>query len=1250
MVTNDNLSQPIGLTKEANVTTGEDTMPEGYDIEQDKAFQTFVNVGNFMDVMLKSAIYKKSNLADELNPAARTIAEFSGHIGRDLALTLAGYSAVDLLAKGVSGIKWVSTAAKALSKVPSPITEGLRGASAGVVKSGFDRILNPDLDTYHSAIMAAELGGGDLSREIVNIGLRKLPLNPVLKEGLAYVADVVGGATVALGIHKQTDEYFREIIAPEAIAMGIVDLLLTGARVGKVPIEAEDLAHIKASLEEGYMSPEGAAVKLNEMIGDQKIDWEEIKTEFSKSFEGEIKKLEEVKKVEEATKVETKEQQVEDIDQPKMGAEEVTEETLKIRDEIINKAMENPISPDFQIPLVKPPEGSINTYRINADPETVGKILEMTDAIEKNYGKPKIKQKDVETKVKTEAETKAKQFKDDIYKSFVDELGFQVAQAQKLAEVLDDAPEQVLRYRNLVVDVGYATQHLAKQLKELKAQGVEIDPLQRSRFYEFVALYHDLTFNLDRISSRVAQTLSIFKVEADGIYKNLDDLDLEELFKNPDARTTLETLQDMKDFDELLDAVANAGDLKSLTKTVETNKSKFDTLLDKLITYKSMNVLTNFYSHMRNVTAQTAHMLWDNAIDYMGAFHNTVFSRDPSGMTFKKSFAKTVGNIEGIMHALYKPLVSVKDVYGVYHAKDSVSTLDVVKLFLTDPKKYNKLAEMTSLEGSRASLESLDNTLFLLEDFDKNSFLDFLKKGTDYFSGTMKTLSFGALRAGDRPFAYAGYFSELNLHLTDLATRGVIKKSDIPNLKKKVEDYRSLEMMYPSLYRFAKVEKGLDSKGTFRLLKEYFKNKGYDSNVVEGFLKEKIYNETVEGLRLIKDIDKIALNKAKEMTFKDDVEWGISKWFEQSVNLWKPIKLFQLFTHTPLRITEWGTRATGLSPYYWKKAFTSKNPLERQRAVGALYMAGLGALYTAIKYINGEVTPTWRDADERKRNQEAGIQENSIKIGDKWVNINQLDPEVSYIVTTWANIYRAMEEAAKEETPDLQKYFADTLIIVTNNLFNKTYTQNFADFLSIWNGTGFEPWIANQVESLKPFYGLNRFYHQTFDKYLTDLTGRVLKGSYYLDSFGKPIEQYNYFPTGLRSTKESTSPARKEALRLYDTVGFTIPYMNATLDGIKLTPEEHQILRALVNTVPLGKNIVGLEAAMNNIIQTETYQRLPDTEKAKLLSSIVYEAQEAARDIMRRMLIENGRYYQGLQENYQKRYQAKPKIPSPWVK
>jgi membrane carboxypeptidase/penicillin-binding protein PbpC len=108
--------------------------------------------------------------------------------------------------------------------------------------------------------------------------------------------------------------------------------------------------------------------------------------------------------------------------------------------------------------------------------------------------------------------------------------------------------------------------------------------------------------------------------------------------------------------------------------------------------------------------------------------------------------------------------------------------------------------------------------------------------------------------------------------------------------------------------------------------------------------------------------------------------------------------------------------------------------------------------------------------------------------------------------------------------------------------------------------------------------------------------------------------------------------------------------MNATLDGIKLTPEEHQILRALVNTVPLGKNIVGLEAAMNNIIQTETYQRLPDTEKAKLLSSIVYEAQEAARDIMRRMLIENGRYYQGLQENYQKRYQAKPKIPSPWVK
>jgi hypothetical protein len=202
---------------------------------------------------------------------------------------------------------------------------------------------------------------------------------------------------------------------------------------------------------------------------------------------------------------------------------------------------------------------------------------------------------------------------------------------------------------------------------------------------------------------------------------------------------------------------------------------------------------------------------------------------------------------------------------------------------------------------------------------------------------------------------------------------------------------------------------------------------------------------------------------------------------------------------------------------------------------------------------------------------------------------------------------------------------------------NKTYFESLADFFNALVGVNPENYIKNFAQSFKPFYGLNKYFQQTFQKYYVDVNGKVMKNMPQLDSYGKPIIQYDYV-MGLRVSTESESPIRKEMAKL----GYKIPRMNNTVDGINLDPELYYMMLKYLD--------VGLhmEDKLNNIISQKSYEKLPDKTKIQVLDSAVKQFHEEARNFARSVLASQGTYQQEILQKFERKQQ--PVIKPPWIK
>jgi len=1238
---NGELETEVIETKTKTTSEANKTISPKMTLQESAATKGLEKTSDFLYTMAAGVMGRKPDLNfTSISPTANTIAWYSGALGWDIVTTLFGYGAVNTVAKGLTGVKWISKAGQVINKAPF-LAEGLKGATAGAVKSGIDKIIRPDVGVYETSIMMAELGGGDAAREITNIALRKLPINPVLKEVLAYTADVVGGGLTALTIHGKVDDFAKEVIAPEAVAMGIVDVLLFAAAKGHAKIDIEELKGIKDDLETGHLNPDTAMMKVNELVGDQKIDIEKLKADLAADAELARQKFKESIEMMEKLKQQTKEppkgskeyfkkteeelkegiakeeaelnkpsEELQQTEQPKKSTEAKQPEEYKpINEDVVREFVKKIPTKASEAKEVKPPKGPINTKHIKADDEIVANVLKMGEVIEQIKGKDILTDAELKQRVEQRFENK-----DKFYKDIMDAYGVDLKNAQDLAELLLKSPEEALTYRRIMVDLANKTQYNAKLLLEKVKNGEEITANDKVEFLKLLDMYATMTEKVKDIAKGAGRLLRSFQADAEGVYKDPLQMTWDELNKSVDAQALLNAVDDVdvKEFQSLLDDIAKADSIADVTRA--TKKHRAADLLDLIIEYRTANLLTNPNTHLRNFISQTSHQIWDLAVDWIGAIGGIAMKSEDK-LTFKQALAKTVGVFEGIARGFYKPVVTMKDVYGITHGKETVSVKDLFMLFITDPKRYYKIMQATQLEKPRTSLEHMGGIdLESIYGQPNKSYVRVLTEAVNRGLGILKTLSFGGLKLTDQPFSHAGYFSELRKAVERDIELGKIDRAEAKTIMKTVEDYRAVKVYMPLIQRTFVRDTGKSVEESFRFAKIFLERKGYSPDAIR-FVEAELKNVELkdEYFQMVEDYDRMAYKKATEMTFKDDLDWAITKAGEKAVNEFRLLRLISPFFHTPAKLIEDGLRAAGVTPYYWKKLFFSNNPREKQRALGALTVAGMMWYLGVSKYINRELTPTYRDAEERRRFEEAGLPENAIKIGDRWWNVQQLEPEVSVLLTTAANLARASEELKdKNDERTWNEKVSGFIIILSNILLNKTWAKPASEFLDALMGRGAERFTINFASSFKPFRGFGVFKEQQCSKYMKDYTGEYMKGYWRLDEFGEYREQWDYI-FGLRTStaeKGKKSPIRQEKIRLQ----LNFPIMGKQLYGIELTDKQYTTLQRLLSS----EDGFNLEGELNKLIESPIYKMAGDDYRRYLILDKVREIQNKAKDTFAR--------------------------------
>jgi len=193
------------------------------------------------------------------------------------------------------------------------------------------------------------------------------------------------------------------------------------------------------------------------------------------------------------------------------------------------------------------------------------------------------------------------------------------------------------------------------------------------------------------------------------------------------------------------------------------------------------------------------------------------------------------------------------------------------------------------------------------------------------------------------------------------------------------------------------------------------------------------------------------------------------------------------FIKTPLNILGYSADRTLLALRNYKQLRAELNdadPLIRNAAIGRLTttISGLAGLVYGINTANREgffhVSGGGpRDIERRKRLEETGWQAYSIKIGDKWISYQRLDPFAT-IIGLYADIGDMSYEGEFNVTQgSLDRLFIATAITLQRNILNKSYLASLNQFMSALtdnSGTKMEKFLGNLGSNFIPASGLLR--------------------------------------------------------------------------------------------------------------------------------------------------------------------------------
>lgn len=351
-----------------------------------------------------------------------------------------------------------------------------------------------------------------------------------------------------------------------------------------------------------------------------------------------------------------------------------------------------------------------------------------------------------------------------------------------------------------------------------------------------------------------------------------------------------------------------------------------------------------------------------------------------------------------------------------------------------------------------------------------------------------------------------------------------------------------------------------------------------------------------------------ALEKARELTFQEELRSGkgassINKtlsWID-NIRTSNPIGEFIVpFYRTPVNLVKWvGRRTPGVHRLSQTmmddiKAGGRRRNLAYARLSMGTSLYALGGMLAA----DGILIGGSRNENERKARAAAGIQDYSVKIGDKTIPANRLDPVVMPLFMA-ADLYAFHDDMTRRGLNTLDGYMehfdevSGTMIMAfTNNVLNKTWLKSVSDIINAIKYKNTE-YMARSLTTFAPYSSMNRFVEQTdnykeakgvMENFMKLYEPHTLRDS--LDIFGKATAQTKVI--GLPYSEITDSPVRKELVRLQMGVSKFDNKISYRHTEIELEPEDHWKMQNYVNTV------FKLEEKLNSIVKSSSYKNAPD--------------------------------------------------------
>lgn len=364
------------------------------------------------------------------------------------------------------------------------------------------------------------------------------------------------------------------------------------------------------------------------------------------------------------------------------------------------------------------------------------------------------------------------------------------------------------------------------------------------------------------------------------------------------------------------------------------------------------------------------------------------------------------------------------------------------------------------------------------------------------------------------------------------------------------------------------------------------------------------------------------------------------------------------FVNTPANMMGYAFRRTPLAPLFKKyRDAVAQGGAEADLANTQMAMGTMSMLLMADYASSGMITGAEpNDPAQRELWRRSGIQPYSIKVGDKWVAYNRLEP-VGTIMSLGADMAQLFSETPLESDDDRQQEideaFAAAAGAVGQTVLNKstlTGTSAVVEYLNDPTRYG-ESWLGSLVApALAP--NLIRDIERIKDPYVREaanivdrVMGRVPGASEKLpvkvDLWGDPMKQTSdmgawydaFIPVPIK--QQAQEPIDKELLRLQADV--EMPSKQISIDGLKIGLRNRpDIYNDLVKTGAQGVRLpqyydMTMKEYLNALVSgqvpdSDLYRERLDTrgitqrqddEKTDMIGKIMRDYREAATDIIK---------------------------------